>query len=108
MTYRDEERLRSRRASTSSRCKADVLDRAAMRRAVRGCETVFHTAGYVGSRPVERVWRVTRSAPRLVVEAAAAEGVRRVVVTSSVAGIGPAPADAPGTEDDVYRGGGLG
>ena len=47
-------------------------------------------------------------APRLAVEAAAAEGVRRVVLTSSVAGIGPAPADRPGREDDVYRGGGLG
>jgi len=29
-------------------------------------------------------------------------------VTSSVAGIGPAPADRPGTETDVYRGWGLG
>ena len=47
-------------------------------------------------------------APRLAVEAAAAEEVRRVVVTSSVAGIGPAPPDRPGTEDDFYRGGGLG
>ena len=52
--------------------------------------------------------RSTRWAPRIAVEAAAAEGVRRVVVTSSVAGIGPAPADRPGTEDDVYSGWGLG
>ena len=40
-------------------------------------------------------------------EAAAAEGVRRVVLTSSVAGIGPRRG-RPATEDDVYRGGGLG
>ena len=31
-----------------------------------------------------------------------------MVVTSSVAGIGPAPPGEVGTEDDVYRGGGLG
>ena len=47
-------------------------------------------------------------APRIAVEAAAAEGVARVVVTSSVAGIGPAPPGEVGTEDDPFRGGGLG
>ena len=88
--------------------RADVLDRAALRRAFRGCETVFHCAGYVGSHPAERVWRVNALSPRIAVEAAAAEGVRRVVLTSSVAGIGPAPPGEVGTEDDVYRGGGLG
>ena len=88
--------------------KADVLDRAALRRAFRGCEMVFHAAGLVASRPPERVWQVNALAPRMAVEAAAAEGVRRVVVTSSVAGIGPAPPDRPGTEEDVYRGWGLG
>src|ERR671917_312525 len=52
--------------------RADVLDRAAMRRAMRGCDLVFHTAGFVGSRPPERLWRVDAPAPRVVVEAAAA------------------------------------
>ena len=85
-----------------------MLDRAALRRAFRGCETVFHCAGYVGSHPAERVWRVNALSPRIAVEAAAAEDVARVVVTSSVAGIGPAPPGQTGTEDDVYRGGGLG
>jgi dihydroflavonol-4-reductase len=65
-------------------------------------------AGYVASRPPERVWQVNALGPRIAVEAAAAEGVRRVVVTSSVAGIGPAPPDRAGNEEDVYRGGGLG
>ena len=79
-----------------------MLDRGALRRAFRGCEIVFHAAGYVGSRPPERVWQVNALAPRIAVEAAAAEDVRRVVVTSSVAGIGPAPPDRPG-----HRGGRL-
>jgi len=108
VTYRDEARLARLGDVEVDAVKADVLDRAALRRAFRGCETVFHAAGLVASRPPERVWQVNALAPRIAVEAAAAEEVRRVVVTSSVAGIGPAPADRPGTEEDVYRGWGLG
>jgi dihydroflavonol-4-reductase len=109
VTYRDDTRLAGLTDVVEVEpVKADVLDRGALRRAFRGCEIVFHAAGYVASRPPERVWQLNALAPRIAVEAAAAEGVRRVVVTSSVAGIGPAPSDRPGTEDDVYRGGGLG
>jgi dihydroflavonol-4-reductase len=107
-TYRDESRLERLAAIEVEPVRADVTDRGALRRAFRRCEIVFHAAGYVGSRPAGRVWDVNALSPRLAVEAAAAEGVRRVVVTSSVAGIGPAPPDRPGTEDDPYRGGGLG
>ena len=46
--------------------------------------------------------------PRVAVEAAAAEGVGRVVVTSSVAGIGPAAPGEIGTEEDDFRAGELG
>jgi dihydroflavonol-4-reductase len=108
VTYRRESRLAALDGVDADSVKADVLDRGALRRAFRGCEIVFHAAGFVGSRPVERVWQVNALAPRIAVEAAAAEGVRRVVLTSSVAGIGPAPPGRPGTEDDFYRGGGLG
>jgi dihydroflavonol-4-reductase len=107
VTYRDEARLGGLPEVECEPVKADVLDRAALRRAFRGCELVFHAAGYVRSRPPERVWRLNALAPRIAVEAAAAEGVRRVVVTSSVAGIGPAPPGRAGTEEDVYRGVGL-
>ena len=108
VTYRDESRLDRLGSADVEPVRADVLDRAALRRAFRGCDTVFHAAGYVASRPAERVWQVNALSPRIVVEAAAAEDVRRVVLTSSVAGIGPAPRDRPGTEEDPYRGGGLG
>jgi dihydroflavonol-4-reductase len=108
VTYRDEARLARLGDVEVEPVKADVFDRGGLRRAFRGCETVFHAAGLVASRPTELVWQVNALAPRLAVEAAAAEGVRRVVVTSSVAGIGPAPPDRPGTEVDVYRGWDLG
>ena len=100
------------RAPGTTRGRAGQGGRARPRRrcggpsaAARSCST---PPGYVGSRPAERVWQVNALAPRIAVEAAAAEDVRRVVVTSSVAGIGPAPPDRPGTEDDPYRGGGSG
>ena len=108
VTYRDDARLTRLGGVEAEPVRADVLDRNALRRAFRGCETVFHCAGYVGSHPAERVWQLNALSPRVAVEAAAAEGVRRVVITSSVAGIGPAPPGTTGTEDDHYRGGGLG
>jgi len=108
VTYRDEGRLTRLGDIEVDPVRADVLDRAAVRRAFRGCDTVFHCAGFVGSYPAERVWEINARAPRIAVEAAAAEDVRRVVITSSVAGIGPAPSGEVGSEEDVYRGGGLG
>jgi dihydroflavonol-4-reductase len=108
VTYRDEARLERLSAVDLEPVRADVLDRAALRRAFRGCEIVFHTAGYVGSRPPERVWQMNALAPRLVVEAAAAEGVGRVVHTSSVAAIGRAPHGEVADETTVYRGGDFG
>ena len=108
VTFRDEGRLERLRDLNVQPVRADALDRAALRRAFRGCEIVFHTAGYVGSRPVERVWQVNALAPRITVEAAAAEGVGRVVLTSSVAGIGPSPPGQVNDEDSPFRAGGLG
>jgi dihydroflavonol-4-reductase len=80
-----------------------ILDRAAMRRAVRGCDVVFHTAGVVASKPVSYIQDVNALAPRIAVEAAAAEGVRRVVLTSTVGAIGTAPGDEVADEDLLYR-----
>ena len=108
VTYRDEGRLERLEELDVRPLRADVLDRAAMRRAVRGCDLVFHTAGFVGSRPVERVWEMNALAPRVVVEAAAAEGVPRVVHTSSVAAVGRAPHGEAADEDTVFRSGEFG
>jgi dihydroflavonol-4-reductase len=108
VTYRDEGRLERLAGVDVEPVKADVLDRGALRRAVRGCDVVFHTAGYVGSRPVDRVWQLNALAPRLVVEACAAEGVPRIVHTSSVAALGRAPEGEAADEATVYRGGGFG
>src|SRR5215208_2052938 len=96
VVYRRANTLEALKGVKFRRAKADVLDFKAMRRAVRGSETLFHTAGFVGSSPAERVWRLNAHGPVVAVEAAAAEGLRRVVVTSTISAIGPAngrPAD---------------
>src|SRR5919199_3901719 len=108
VTFRDRRRLERLHALDVDPVRADVLDRSSLRRAVRGCEVVFHTAGYVGSRPPELVWKMNALSPRLVVEAAAAEGVPRVVHTSSVAAIGRAPEGQAADETTVYRAGEFG
>jgi dihydroflavonol-4-reductase len=107
-TYRDSARLSRLEGIDVEPVKGDVLDRGAMRRAVRGSDVVFHTAGYVNSRPAERVWRINALSPRVVVEAAAAEGVERVVLTSTVAAVGTAAGDDVADETHVYRPGGPG
>jgi dihydroflavonol-4-reductase len=108
VTYRDKARLERLSSFDIEPVKADVTDRAAMRRALRGCDVLFHSAGYVGARPAERVWEVNALSARIAVEAAAAEDVPRVVLTSSVAGIGPVAPGEVGDEEELYRGGGLG
>jgi dihydroflavonol-4-reductase len=70
---------------------ADVADRAAMRRALRGAERLFHVAGTTNLRIGEReAFRVNALGTRTVLEAALAEGLGRVVHVSSIAAVGPA------------------
>ncbi|HEX2051334.1 MAG TPA: NAD-dependent epimerase/dehydratase family protein [Actinomycetota bacterium] len=108
VSFRDPGRLSRLGGLDVETVRADVLDRGSLRRAMRGCEVVFHTAGFVGSRPPERLWQVNALSPRVVVEAAAAEGVPRVVHTSSVAAVGNAPHGEVADESHVYRGGEFG
>jgi dihydroflavonol-4-reductase len=102
VVYRDAERLKRLKGCTFGRAKADVLDFGAMRRACRGAEVLFHTVGFVGSHPAELVWRLNAHAPVVAVEAAAAEGVKRVVLTSTISAIGPATDGSPANEDTEY------
>ncbi len=67
ITYRDKSRLGRLGDLEVEPVKADVLDRAAMRRALRGCEVLYHSAGFVGSHPRARVWEVNALSPRVAV-----------------------------------------
>ena len=108
VTYRDRARLRALAGIDVEPVRADMLDRRSMRRALEGCDILFHTAGMVASRPPQEVWRVNAVAPRIAVECAAQMGVKRVVLTSSVAAIGPARRGRPAGENASYPESGTG
>jgi dihydroflavonol-4-reductase len=108
VTFRDRGRLAALAGADVTPVEADVLGRSSMRQALDGCDVLFHTAGLVASRPRGEVWRVNAVAPRIAVECAAAAGVRRVVLTSSVAAIGPAPSGRPADEKDPFPVRGVG
>ncbi len=108
VTVRDRRRLRAIEHLDVEPVQANVLDRRAIRRAFEGSEIVFHTAGLVASRPESEVWRVNAVAPRLVVEAAARAGVRRVIVTSSVGSLGPARGGRAANEQNIWPENGTG
>ena len=81
---------------------AQLGDRAALRRAMRGVDRVFHVAGLTSpARLARRAARASTSrAPRVVLEEALRADVERVVYTSSVGAVGPA---RPGGAVDETR-----
>src|SRR3954454_1127753 len=70
------------------RAVADIHDRPALRRALKGVERVFHVAGLatLRARP-EELWHTNVDGTRTVLEEALRAGVERAVVTSSVAAV---------------------
>jgi dihydroflavonol-4-reductase len=96
--------LRDNVASLDARVvTADLLDRAAVRRAMRGVDRVFHTAGLTSLRASpERLWRANVETTRIVLEEALRAGVERVVYTSSVAAVGPARRGSTADEEQRF------
>ncbi|HEY3830486.1 MAG TPA: NAD-dependent epimerase/dehydratase family protein [Solirubrobacteraceae bacterium] len=87
--------------------RCDILDRQSVRRALRGVERVFHVAGLTSMRaPVGELLRVNAEGTRIVMEEALRAGVQRVVHTSSIAAIGPAPRGAVADERQLFPAGG--
>src|SRR5262245_13135928 len=69
-------------AASVELARGDVTDPASVAEAMRGCDRVFHVAGvYSLHEPYERYAAVNVLGTRHVLGAAAAAGVRRVVVT---------------------------
>ncbi len=83
--------------------RCDILDRQAVRRALRGVDRVFHIAGLTSLRASPReLFRVNAGGTRIVLEEALRADVERVVHTSSVAAIGPAPRGAVADERQLF------
>jgi dihydroflavonol-4-reductase len=102
VVYRNPDRLNALHGLRYRRAKADVLDFKAMRRALRGTDVLFHVAGYVASSPIEHVWQLNARGPDIAVQAAAAEGLGRVVITSTISAIGTANGNGPADESTDY------
>jgi len=86
--------------------RADILDRRAVRRAMQGIERVFHVAGTTNlSMPREEIFAINVEGTRIVLEEALRAEVERVVMTSSVAAIGPAPPGQSADESNVWDAG---
>jgi dihydroflavonol-4-reductase len=85
--------------------RADILDRRSVRRAMQGADRVFHIAGTTRlNLPRERLFAVNVEGTRIVLEEALRAGVERVVYTSSVAAIGPAPPGLTADERQIFDG----
>ena len=88
----------------------DVGDPRSIRKAMKGIERVFHVAGTTSlrQRDYERVFKVNVGGVRNVTEEALRAGVERLVLTSSIAAIGPAPPGETADERQVFTAGKLG
>ncbi|MBX2992519.1 MAG: SDR family oxidoreductase [Bacteroidetes bacterium] len=86
-------------------CIGDVRNIESLRRAMKGCDTVFHTAALVTfEKEKAGVQRdVNVNGTRNVVQACLATGVERLVHTSSIAAIGYLPNGEPATEETPYN-----
>jgi len=70
--------------------EADVRDASQVRRAVEGCNTIYHCAGFVGPLHYRLgdFEDINVTGTRNIIESAIQTGVRRVVHTSSISAIG--------------------
>jgi dihydroflavonol-4-reductase len=87
----------------------DVVDRRAVRKAVKGVERVFHCAGLSSLRPQDRArcFEVNVGGTKTVLEECLRAGVERVVYTSSAAAVGPAPPHRAADETQLFTAGRL-
>lgn len=106
VTVRDASRRENLEGLDVQIATADILDRRQVRRAMAGVERVFHVAGLTSLRASrETMFRVNVEGTRVVLAEALRAGVERVVHTSSVAAIGPAPPGTTADETQAYHAG---
>ncbi|GAB4512912.1 MAG: NAD-dependent epimerase/dehydratase family protein [Anaerolineae bacterium] len=82
----------------------DLMDRASLAAAMRGCEAVIHAAGYYPTKATshDAHLQMARAMIGNVLSAMRDASVPRLVYTSSISTIGPIPGNRLGTEADYY------
>ncbi len=109
VTVRERSRMDNLTGLDLEAVPCDVLDRRAVRRALRGVERVFHVAGFTSLRaPASQLFRVNVEGTKIVLEEALRAGVTRAVYTSSVAAVGPARRGSTADENQAFRAGRYG
>ena len=109
LTVRATSRLESLKDLDVDTVVADITDRRAVRRALRGVTRVFHVAGSTNLRmSADDLFRINVQGTRAVLEECLRAEVERVVHTSSVVAVGPAPQGDAADERLLWRGGELG
>jgi dihydroflavonol-4-reductase len=91
------------------RAVGDLRDPGSLKKAIAGCDAVFHVAAdyRLWVRDPEEMYRANVEGTRALIEAALGAGVKRVVVTSSVATMGfigdgtPVTEESPVSERDM-------
>ena len=105
---RDRSRLDNVAGLDVEHVTCDILDRRAVRRALRGVDTLFHVAGMTSLRASrDALFRVNVQGTRMVLQEALRAGVSRAVHTSSVAAIGPAKRGSTADERQPFLAGAL-
>ena len=86
-------------------CLGDVRDEASLSRAMKGCDTVFHTAAIVSywRREREEMYEVNINGTRNIVRACLLHGVEKLVHTSSIAAIGFRRNGGEADEDNEFN-----
>jgi dihydroflavonol-4-reductase len=106
VTVRAHTRLDTLESMDIETVRADVRDRRAVRRAMRGVERLFHLAGSTKlSLSREEAFALNVEGTRIVLEEALRAEVERAVYTSSVAAVGPAPWGRTADERAVWDAG---
>lgn len=83
------------------RVQGDLDDLASLRRALLGCDVVYHVAAFYSNRPEDaaRLYQVNVEGTARLLVAARASGVSRFVHTSTIGTIGRPTGGGPATED---------
>ncbi|MBX9878956.1 MAG: NAD-dependent epimerase/dehydratase family protein [Candidatus Obscuribacterales bacterium] len=98
------------RATEFNHIVGDITDQEKVSEAIKGNEIVFHMAGFISYRKVDkpRQYEINVLGTRYVMEAALKHGVKRVIHTGSIAGMGiPKPGEVA-DENTPYNLAGLG
>jgi len=110
VTFRERSNTEGIDALDCERVRCDLLDRRAVRRALKDVDRVVHTAGVRSIRAAdeERLFGVNVGGTKLLLEECLKAGVGRVVYGSSAAALGPAPRGGTADETQLFTAGGLG